>query len=455
MKPRLLLVDDDSAFRNDFTTYFSSAYDVICVPGGEEALGYLKDDMPEMVLLDVDMPGMDGIEVLTRVREEEALLPIIMLTRLADDRLIAEAMRTGADSYVTKKAGFELVAEVIRSVLNYREAKVVVTRRQQELSSGKSRLIGKSEVMKKLRAMIRKAAPTGADVLITGESGTGKELVALEIHRQSGRAEKQFLPVSICDLSEKLFESQLFGHVKGAFTGADQDHIGFFEEVGEGTLFLDEIAEVPTQIQAKLLRVLDTREYRRVGSSKVRRSRARVVAATNVDLDEARKRREFRDDLYHRLNVVRLNVPRLSERKEDIPLLARHFVHEHLSTVESTAEGVSDEACSYLASLDWPGHVRELRHAILRALIMTDKPMLEQEDFEVFYGEDATPDLYHLPYDAARQKALDEFRREYISKKLASTKGNVDAAARSSGLIPSSLRRMIRELGIDRREFSG
>ncbi|HSM59552.1 MAG TPA: sigma-54 dependent transcriptional regulator [Longimicrobiales bacterium] len=398
----------------------------------------------DLVLMDLNYTrdttsGREGLDLLSRLRELDSTLPAVVMTAWGSVDGAVEAMRRGARDYIEKPWDNDRLLTTIRTYVELGRA----LRRSQRLEGenlhlkgeGAPRLIARSKAMAPVLEIIERVGPSDANVLIVGEHGTGKEVVARWLHAVSRRARNPLVAVNAGGFSEGVFESELFGHVKGAFTDAKTDRVGCFELADEGTLFLDEIANVPIQQQAKLLRVLETGEIQRVGSSKVRKVDVRLLSATNANLGEAVANGEFREDLLYRLNTVEIRLPPLRERREDIPLLANHFLEQSAARYGREVEGFSDTALDALIRHPWPGNVREVQHAVERALLMARGSRIEVADLGLRRREDGSILMEEL--------TLDEAERLLIEKALERFQGNVSKAAEALGLSRSALYRRL------------
>jgi DNA-binding NtrC family response regulator len=388
--------------------------------------------------------GQEGLDLLAQLQTLDSTLPVVVMTAWGSVDLAVDAMRRGARDFIQKPWDNQRLLAILRTQAELSRA----LRRGQRLEAEnrllrpaeRPRLIAQSAAMAPVLALIARVGPSDANVLITGEHGTGKEVVARALHAVSRRSSKSMVTVNVGGLSEGVFESELFGHVKGAFTDAKTDRVGRFELADGGTLFLDEIGNLPTSQQAKLLRVLETGEFERVGSSKTRRVDVRILSATNADLRRQVDAGLFREDLFFRLNTVEIRLPPLRERREDIPLLACHFLGEHAGRYGKTLKGFSPAALNRLLAYPWPGNVRELDHAIERAVLMAQADTLEPEDLSLGPGREAEKRLEEM--------SLDEVERLLIRKALARYQGNVSRAAQALGLSRSALYRRLERYGI-------
>jgi Nif-specific regulatory protein len=383
---RLLVVDDEATARRALSTLLrDDGYEVDVAASGEEALEHLARVAPDMLLTDVRMPGIDGVELLTRAKAMDPQLAVVVMTAFGNVKDAVRAMRAGAEHYITKPVDLDELSLVIDRVLRHkaitREADLLRARVRDE--NRFDNLLGVSGPMRSLFKTIAQVAPSRATVLLTGESGTGKERVAQAIHESSNRREGPFVKLHCAALAETLLESELFGHEKGAFTGAAVRREGRFKLAHGGTLFLDEISEISPAIQVKLLRVLQEREFERVGGNETLKVDVRIIAATNRDLAQLVREGRFREDLYYRLNVVALRLPPLRERREDIPLLADFFLQRFARDAGKKLRGFSPDALAALTAYPWPGNVRELENAVERAVVLAREGLVEREHFSL------------------------------------------------------------------------
>ncbi len=461
---RILVIDDDEDFLHLVRRILTGAgHEVFTAASGEEGLKGAGEMLLDLVLLDLKLPGIDGLELLQAIKAAALELEVLVVTGFGSIETAVEAMRRGAYDYLTKPfEPDELLIRVERALervrlLNERRA----LKREQAEGEVLQGLIGQHPAMVRIRTLIRQVAPTSAPVLITGETGTGKELVARALHALSPRRERRFVAVNCTALPETLLESELFGHVKGAFTGAIRDKRGLVEEADGGTLFLDEIGDVSPVFQGKLLRVLQEGEFQAVGETRVRRADLRIIAATNQQLQDKIERGTFRADLFFRLCVIPIHLPPLRERKDDIPLLVDHFLKKHAQRLGKEVPELSAEALNQLLHYEWPGNVRELEHVIERTLILSRGRTLTPEDLfppalSPVRGSSLNPSppgTLHLPYREARRRALDEFTKAYVASLLRQTEGNVTRAAKASGLERQSFQQLMRRAGIRSEDY--
>jgi len=452
LRPTILVVDDDPGLRESFRLILEEDYELLEAPDGRSALDMVQSRQVDLVLLDIRLPEMDGIEVLERIKAADDAIEVILVTAVKTVKTAVAAMKLGAFDYVTKPFEEDELLALVRRALERRSLEREVTFLRSELKRRHDfdELIGQHAEMQKLYRLIAQVARTGTTVLITGESGTGKELIARAIHRQGPRRDKPFVPVSPAALTETLVESELFGHEKGAFTGAWQRKLGRFELAQGGTLFLDEISSIKPALQAKLLRVLQEREFERVGGTRAIRVDARIIAATNVDLKAAVAAGAFREDLFYRLNVMPIAVPPLRERREDIPLLVRHFVRRYNHELNRRLEGVSPEALAALQEYSWPGNVRELQNVVERLVGLVDHPVIGLDDLplDLLLPDQRAP----LPGPGALHlnEATDEFERQIAVRVLERVRWNVSEAARLLGVHRNSLKAKLARWGVRR-----
>ena len=424
----------------------------------------LEEKVFDIVLTDLKMPGKNGIQVIEEIKRKSPQTAVIIMTAYGSIESALEATRKGAFDYVTKPFRKERILHVIEQALNWQRLhkENILLRQKLEEKSSFPALVGSSPAMRSLLDHIEKVAKTSATVLITGDSGTGKELVARALHSQSLRSGQPFIPIDCSTIPESIIESELFGHVKGSFTGAIRNKKGIVEDANGGTLLLDEIADLSPAMQVKLLRLLQEGEYKAVGSNTISKVDIRFIAATNQNLSEKIREGEFREDLYYRLNVINIHLPALSERREDIPLLANHFLEKYNSMYSKNVKRISDELMQYLLGRDWPGNVRELEHLIERGVIMAAGDTLESSDLrepgpvqKSSCPQDLSQfsELFSMPFKKAKDKLIDQFQAEYISSVLSRNDGNVSQAARESGLKRQYLHRLIRETHLDSKSF--
>jgi len=453
VRPVVLVVDDEPGVRESFHLILDDDYEVIDVPDGPAALEVVRSSHVDLVLLDIRLPGMEGIEVLERIKAIDEGLEIILVTAVKTVRTAVAAMKLGAFDYVTKPFDEDELLVLVRRALDKRtlEREVVYLRGELERHHDFDELVGQNPEMQKIYRVVAQVARTGTTVLITGESGTGKELLARAIHHQGPRRTQPFVAVNPAAIPETLIESELFGHEKGAFTGAFQRKLGKFELAQGGTLFLDEIATLRSELQAKLLRVLQEREIERVGGTRAIKIDVRIIAATNADVPAGVRAGTFREDLYYRLNVVHVGVPPLRNRIDDIPLLVDHFVRRYVQESGKRIESLTPEALELLRGYRWPGNVRELQNVIERAVVLTDGPTIGVDDLplELSLGVASTLAEETLPLN----EASDRFEQQMVLRVLDRSRGNVSEAARLLGLHRNSLKAKLARWKIRARDL--
>jgi len=395
IKPTLLIVDDELGARQSLEVILEDDYRVLSAESGQEALEVFKKETIDLILLDVNMPDMDGLEVLRKIKEQDEEIDVIMVSALNLARKAADAIKLGAYDYITKPYEPEDILSAVNRVISKQrlQKELKFLRREVEESRGFDQIISHHKTMLAIFDLIKKVADASANILIIGESGTGKELVARSIHRQGNRKNGPFVAINCAAIPSELMESEMFGHEKGAFTGAHTRTIGKFEYANGGTLFLDEISALRSDLQAKLLRVLQEREIERIGSNKPIRIDIRVISATNTNLEYAVIQGNFRKDLYYRINVVPISIPPLRERKEDISLLAQHFLNKFNIAFNKRVPGFTKKAMGALTRYHWPGNIRELENLIERMVVL--------------YPGDKTIDLKDIPLEILIDKGQD------------------------------------------------
>jgi two-component system response regulator AtoC len=442
----ILIVDDEEAVRRLLKNELSrKGHRTDAAADGREALERLREDYFDIMLLDIVMPGMDGLSLLKKLKGDPYSPASIILTGKATVDTAVEAMKNGAYDYITKPYKLEELNIIIERAYEQRKLRIENKLLQQELARRETLddFIGKSASHMKVLQMIEKIAPTHSTVLITGESGTGKELVANHIWKKSARAARPLIALNCATFSENLIESELFGHEKGAFTSAHKIKYGLVESAHEGTLFLDEIAELPLALQAKLLRFLDSGEFRRVGGTKPLRADVRLIAATNKNLEDLMARGAFREDLYYRLNVLSIPLPPLRERKEDIEPLANYFLRKYEAKLEREEKTLSPDALSALSAYDWPGNIRELENVIERALILSDSDVITEKDLSIPQTTERKNPVQLQPGN------LNDIEREAIKKALHETGGNQTRASRLLGIDRKTLYLKLKKYGLE------
>jgi DNA-binding NtrC family response regulator len=456
-----LVVDDEASTSDAISHHLGrDAFDVVAASGGDEGIRLVveseRDGRPfDVVLLDYYMPHTGGVEVLRDLNARGVDARIIIMSGREPGDVAVEAMRLGAYDFISKPLSrAELRLRVERAMRDRRTA--VVTEPGKRRPRKSDVIIGGGGWIKELYERIAMVAPTDVTIAISGESGTGKELVARTIHALSTRYESPFVVVNCAAIPESLLEDELFGHVKGAFTDATRDREGLFAAADTGTLFLDEIGEMTAALQVKLLRVLQSQEFRRIGDDRDTRVDVRVVTATNRDLEKAVAAGVFRQDLYYRINVFPLHLPPLRERREDIPLLAHHFLIKHRAKVGKRVDGFSPSAISRLVAYDFPGNVRELENKVHHALVMTQSTVIGPDDIALPANPTtaSSPRLdLARPFRDLKQEIIETFERDYVRELLRSHRGNLAAAARQAGMDRKNLWAMVKKYGLDLERF--
>ncbi len=434
--PTILIVDDDNAHRNMLMTLISGwGYKTAEADDGKVAIEMVKEQNFDLVLTDVRMAEVDGITALEKIRAYNPSIPVIIMTAWSTVDKAMQALQAGASDYLTKPLDFD--------VLRFALEKLTSQEKEVEKTEAEDTKLGKSEAMREISQMISLVAPTDATILITGESGTGKEIVAREIQANSERKDKPFVTVNCAALPENLLESELFGHEKGAFTGADKSREGRFLLANGGTVFLDEIGEMPLALQAKLLRFLQEGEVQKLGSDKIIKTDVRIIAATNRDLLEEVKENKFREDLYYRLNVIALHIPPLRERVEDIPFLAEMFLKKFSLSNRKQIHGFTAQTMNALLKYHWKGNVRELENAIERAVILNPGDMLQPKALPLTIQQFIEQDTDFVSEN--NPSSLDDMEKNLISKTLNETNDNKSETARRLGITRTTLHNKIKK----------
>ena len=444
---RILIVDDEESIRRSLAGILSDeGFETGTATDGEDALSVLREgsEPPGLVLLDIAMPGRDGVEILAEIRQAWPGLPVVMMSGHGTIETAVRATQLGAFDFIEKPLSIEKLLLTLRHALDSSRLERE-NRKLREESIRAHEILGGSEPIKKLKQQIQVAAPTNGWVLITGENGTGKEMVAKQIHVQSKRAEKPFVEVNCAAIPEELIESELFGHEKGAFTGAIAQKRGKFELANEGTIFLDEIADMSLRTQAKILRILQEHKFERVGGTDTIDVDVRVIAASNKSLEREIQDGHFREDLYYRLNVIPFHVPPLRERREDLPVLAEAFVEEFCAESGAKRKQITPRTMSRLQAYGWPGNVRELRNLMERLVLMTPGSKIRAEDLPQDLGErEQREDFEGVTLEAARK----DFEREFLIARLTENDWNISRTAEGIGIARESLSRKVRSLEI-------
>jgi DNA-binding NtrC family response regulator len=449
MKKRILIVEDEEKLRRVIELQLTSkGFDVDKAATAEEGIRVV--DRADLVLTDLKLPGMDGIEFLNVIRRQNAHVPVVIMTAFGSVETAVGAMKAGATDFILKPFSLDHLMQVVEKALEMRALREENRQLKEELGRRYEydNIVGRSSPMQEIFATIERVAATRATVLLAGESGVGKDLIARAIHFHSPRRDRPLVKINCTAIPENLMESELFGYEKGAFTGAQTSKPGKFEQADTGTVFLDEIGDVPAAIQVKLLRILQEREFERLGSNVTRHIDVRVIAATNQDLRAALEQGTFREDLYYRLNVVPINIPPLRDRKQDIPFLANHFLHKLAPDAGCLVESITDAAMEKLIAYHWPGNVRELENVIERSLVMCTGKHLDVSDIKL----ESAPrprghnnETHFLP----EGMTLDQYEQELIREALRRADGNKSQAARLLGLTRNALRYRLTQMGLE------
>jgi DNA-binding NtrC family response regulator len=454
-RPVVLVVDDEPGVRASVKMVLGGACDVVEASDGPTAIDMVRSGDVDVCLLDVRLPGMEGIEVLERLKRHDPGLEVVLVTAVRTLRTAVEAMKLGAYDYLTKPFAVEDLRAVVTRALERRALQQEVRYLRDELArhEGFDQLVGRSPAMRRVYEIVRQIADTTATVLITGESGTGKELVARAIHRQGGRRERPFVAVNCAALPAELLESELFGHERGAFTGAHARKLGKFEVAHTGTLLLDEVGALRLDLQPKLLRALQEREIERVGGSRAVGIDVRIIAATNTDLRQAVAAGRFREDLFYRLHVVPIALPPLRKRREDVAPLARHFLAKYARQFGKSVTDLSPGALDALERYHWPGNVRELENIVARSVALATEPVVQLDqiplDVALAPGEDMADDQLNL------REARHEVERLLILRALDRARGNQTVAARLLGMHRNTLLVKLAQLGLRAPDAGG
>ncbi len=455
MKKRILVVDDESKILQTVEDILrDEGFMPVCAKSGEEALEILDKETPDLVLLDIWLPGIDGLEVLQQIKDNWAFLPVVMMSGHGTVETAVKATKLGAYDFIEKPLSYEQLILTIKNALTFYDIQEENVLLRQKVEP-QAEITGVSPAIEQLKEQIQLVAPTDAWVLIQGENGTGKELVAQTIHRLSRRAGKPMIELNCAAIPEELIESELFGHEKGAFTGASSMKRGKFDQANGSTLFLDEIGDMSLKTQAKILRILQEQRFERVGGNKTIEVDVRIIAATNKNLEEEIKKGRFREDLYHRLNVIPVEIPPLRHRKEDIPLLVKVFLEE-FQKKSGKAKQISDGVLEAFQNYDWPGNVRELRNTVERLVILSRGDVITEDDLPLAFlkGSDSqakvvashTEDIFLQCNNFREAKSL--FEKTYLTQKLKENGGNIKRTAQAIGIERRHLHRKIKALGI-------
>ena len=450
MPESILIVDDEEIIRESLSFILTKeGYRVREAANGQSALDVVKSESIDLVLTDLEMPEMKGIELLENVTRFSPDTLVVIITAYGSIDTAIAALRQGAVDYILKPVEFDELLVKVRRILASRQLKLENKLLRGELNRHYdfSQIVGQSASMQRVFEVIRKVATTDGTILVTGKSGTGKELVARAIHFNSRRSAGPFIPVNCGAIVENLFESELFGHKRGSFTGATMDKEGFFRAADGGTLFLDEVSEIPFHLQVKLLRAIELKEITPVGTSMPISVDVRIIASTNKNLVKEVEAGRYREDLYYRLNIVELGLPSLAERPDDIPLLVQHFVAKYAREMNKDVHAVDNEVMKRLLAHTWKGEIRELENIIERAVIFAEGPIITKKDLPGLFDmrQDA---VYSFDADRSLKEAVDEFERQFISHVLRTNQYNKESAAKALKISLSSLYRKIEELKI-------
>jgi DNA-binding NtrC family response regulator len=453
------IIDDEPVIHDVLAQLLTSeGYEVEISASGEEALEKFPSQSFDVILLDLLMPGMDGIEVLRRIKRIDPLAAVIIITAYGSVESAISAMKIGALDYVQKPFKHDDLLLVLEKAMERKRLQDENVRLKDELRQrfGFANIIGKSQAMQSVFDLVKAAAPTRSTILLQGESGTGKELVAKAIHMNSNRTDAPFVTVNSGSLPPDLLESHLFGHVKGAFTGAVTLKKGLFEAADKGTIFFDEISSISLETQAKLLRVMQEKEFMRLGGTQTIKVDVRILAATNTDIEQLITEKAFRQDLFYRLNVIKIEIPPLRDRKEDIPMLVKHFVEVYARENHKDIEGVSEDVLEILDAHDWPGNVRELENLVERAIVLARDKVITRTNLPPFLlrGNAADePSLVPADDSLDLRDRTQVFQKKLILAALRKTKGVQNKAAKLLGVKPTTLNEMLKRLGIDAGSF--
>ena len=446
----ILIIDDDSAVRSSLSFMLKRAgYSALAVPGPREAMDVVRSETPDLILMDMNFTlsttGEEGLTLLKQVKIFRPDVPVILMTAWGSIQLAVQGMQAGAFDFITKPWNNAALLQRIETALELSATPAEIPQEQSD-ALNRSHIIGKSQGLTDVLNTIARIARTNASVLITGESGTGKELIAEAIHINSQRAKQPFIKVNLGGISQSLFESEMFGHKKGAFTDASADRIGRFEMANKGTIFLDEIGDLDPSCQVKLLRVLQDQTFEVLGDSRPRKTDIRVVSATNADLRKMVSERTFREDLFYRINLITVKLPALRERREDIPLLARHFADRQAEVNGLPRTEFSADALQFLTRLPFPVNIRELKNLVERTILVSGKPILDASDFDAQYLRQDEPKA--AAGSAFAGMTLDEIERQTILQALERYKGNLSQVAMALGISRAALYRRLEKYGI-------
>lgn len=448
----ILIIDDDSAVRSSLSFMLKRAgYEAQTVPGPREAMDVVRAEAPSLILMDMNFTlsttGEEGLTLLKQVKIFRPDVPVILMTAWGSIQLAVQGMQAGAFDFITKPWNNAALLQRIETALELTAVASKDVQEEQSETLNRSHIIGKSQGLTEVLNTVARIARTNASVLITGESGTGKELIAEAIHINSQRVKQPFVKVNLGGISQSLFESEMFGHKKGAFTDATTDRVGRFELANKGTIFLDEIGDLDPSCQVKLLRVLQDQTFEVLGDSRPRKTDIRVVSATNADLRKMVSERTFREDLFYRINLITVKLPSLHERREDIPLLARHFADRQAEINGLPRTEFSADALNFLSRLPYPGNIRELKNLVERTILVSGKPTLDASDFDAQYLRHDEP-VKASDSSSLAGMTLDEIERQTILQALDRHKGNLSQVAMTLGISRAALYRRLEKFNI-------
>jgi two-component system nitrogen regulation response regulator NtrX len=446
MSDTILIVDDEKEIRDSLSAVLQDeGYDTLTASNGEEALEIIRGNVVKLLLLDLILPGIDGVEVLRQVKETEPRMPVIMISGNVTTEAIVHAIKLDAYDFIEKSDNVDMILLTIKRALERHQLeRENVALRSRE--SNRYTMVGESQPMLDLYDQISKAAPSKGRVLITGENGSGKELVARAIHRQSNRSSEPFIEVNCAAIPQELIESELFGHEKGAFTGAARKQVGKFQLANSGTLFLDEVGDMSLAAQSKVLRALEEEEIQSVGGTSTTKVNVRVIAATNKELEKEIEEGKFRQDLFYRLNVIPILVPPLRHKKEDIPLLVKYFIKLFCSENGKPIKDISPEAISVLQRHDWPGNVRELRNIVERLIIMVESPRIDAH--HVLSAIHTDHQQVHREDSRSLKEMVEAYEKKLVLAELDANDGNVSQSAKNLNIDRANLYRKLRAWGV-------
>jgi DNA-binding NtrC family response regulator len=461
----ILIVDDDPAIRYAFQkTFKSPPYQTLTASNGKEAIEILNNNQLSLIFMDVAMPELGGLKALEKIKKSNPDIPVVIITGYGNMQTAIRAMQLGAFDYLTKPLEIDMVRLTARRALDMAKMRRQINDLQRQIKEKSSRrgieIIGQThhlqEVYKKIGVV--STTPNTTNVLILGETGTGKELVARAIHQSTANAEEPFIAINLTVLPETLIESELFGHERGAFTGADRSRPGKFEMAGNGTIFLDEIGDIPKELQKKLLRVIQERNFERLGSNQPITLKARLITATHHDLSEAVKKAQFREDLYYRLKVFEILLPPLRERKEDIPLLANYFLANYNEKFGKNITHISNEVLTTLPQYLFPGNIRELENLIERAVALERGHVLTGQSFPPELFQQSNPEQLDIPiitqnFNVSKKAVITAFEKKFLIERLTESNGNVSKAARRAGIERQSFQRLMKKYNLFSRDF--